>query len=266
MTLGDVLTCADCGARSEPLHDRGGRPFAEGGVLISTWRNGPIPRHLTASTVEPIRCAWCNDRILGFPALTARPDRGETWEVGGPLQRYHVPAWHPDQLRPRPDPYTGVGEGTLNDAAAGSPAPPQRDGNKAPLERPTAATCYYLRDGRPTDGCRPTSACWTEACGAAGIARPTALGAAAGWRCGTCGASDRTPTPTTCPLCLTPRELAPTRYAGAGPQPYPVAAPDPADELPPAAPPEPRHRAYLDDRLDGSVPEPAAAPTQLGLF
>lgn len=37
-------------------------------------------------------------------------------------------------------------------------------------------SCYYLRDGRPAEGCRPNSACWTEACGAAGVARPAARG------------------------------------------------------------------------------------------
>ncbi len=48
-----------------------------------------------------------------------------------------------------------------------------------PLYRPApdAPTgCYYLRDGKPTEGCRPTAACWSEACGAAGVARPAAPG------------------------------------------------------------------------------------------
>lgn len=112
------------------------------------------------------------------------------------------------------------------------------------LPGPSAPTgCYYLRDGRPTDGCRPTSACWTEACGAAGVARPAA-----------------------------PDVRAAALAAGFSRQDAESLAEQPelADEfgLPPAAPPEPRHRTYLDDRLDGTVPEPAPAPTptQLGLF
>jgi hypothetical protein len=96
--LGDVATCRECGAQSEPLHDRGG-------PLIATWRNGPFPRHLTAGTASPIRCAWCNDLALGFPALINRPTVGEAWEVGGPLKKYLVPPWGPAALVPRPDPH-----------------------------------------------------------------------------------------------------------------------------------------------------------------
>jgi hypothetical protein len=130
MTLGDVQACVECGASSEPLHDRGGRPFAEGGTLIATWRNGPFARHMVASEEAPIRCAWCNDRALGFPALSRRPDRGETWEVGGPLRKYLVPAWRPEQLVPRPDPHAPISstpashEPQRSEALGGLPAAP----------------------------------------------------------------------------------------------------------------------------------------------
>lgn len=117
LALGDVQTCEECGASSEPIHDRGGRPFAEGGALVSTWANGPFPRHLVAGEAQPIRCPWCNDLALGFPALTNRPNKGEVWEVGGPLKRYLVPPWVPAARAPVPAP-----QGAL-ELAAPPPAP-----------------------------------------------------------------------------------------------------------------------------------------------
>jgi hypothetical protein len=112
LNLGDVQTCEECGAKSEPLHDRGGRPLAEGGSLKSSWLNGPFPRHLEVGAgVRPILCPWCNDCAMGFPAIVNRPSaaKGEVWEVGGPRKKYFVPQWGAEAMKPRPDPYEPPG-------------------------------------------------------------------------------------------------------------------------------------------------------------
>lgn len=108
LNLGDVQTCEEYGARSEPLHDRGHRPFSEGGGLTSSWLNGPFPRHLYAGEARPTLCPWCNDLAMGFPAIVNRPHgaKGEVWEVGGPLKKYLVPPWGEEAMKPRPDPYS----------------------------------------------------------------------------------------------------------------------------------------------------------------
>ncbi len=75
MKPGDVLTCARCGARSEPLHTTGGRRFEEGGALIASWTNYPHPRHdVVSGAVPPELCLPCDDERLGINA---------PWSAGG---------------------------------------------------------------------------------------------------------------------------------------------------------------------------------------
>ncbi len=101
MRPGEIITCARCGARSEPLHTTGGRRFEEGGVLIATWTKYPYPRHDVVSGEVPLElCLPCDDERLGFPApRSAREDpypavshgpvtrAGPAGGSGGPLER-----------------------------------------------------------------------------------------------------------------------------------------------------------------------------------
>jgi hypothetical protein len=73
MKPGDVVTCTSCGATSAPAHTTGGRSFEEGGAVIVSWTNGPWPRHDIAARVQPTRCCWCDDKLVGIPPPS--PDR-----------------------------------------------------------------------------------------------------------------------------------------------------------------------------------------------
>ncbi len=60
MKPGDVLTCTGCRRHSEPLHDRGGRPWPAG-ALIATW--GPAKHTAPEHETGPTLCAYCQEPV-----------------------------------------------------------------------------------------------------------------------------------------------------------------------------------------------------------
>ncbi len=106
MKPGDVLTCACCGARSEPLHTTGGRRFEEGGALIASWANYPHPRHdVVQGEVPPALCLPCDDERLGFPPpRSAREGRPAVPQgSGGRAAGGGEPAAPLERFAPKPE-------------------------------------------------------------------------------------------------------------------------------------------------------------------
>jgi hypothetical protein len=94
---GQVATCSECGAKSEPAYTTRPERYKPREALIVEWRNGARPQFV-AALVLPTLCVACVDRKRGTPPAKPETPQETFARLAGEFER-ETGFWAPGRLR-----------------------------------------------------------------------------------------------------------------------------------------------------------------------